>query len=399
VPDLPLDGLTVLDFTEHVAGASCAMYLGDFGASVIKVEAPPGGDHARSWGSARYGEHGEFSSLFLAFNRNKQSIVLDLKLDEGRAVAHRLVSRADVLLESFTPGVADRLGIGYGTVAALKPDIVYCSVSGFGQDGPQRRDRGFDFLLQAYAGPLSITGEPGRASVRFGPSAIDALTGSHAALGVMIALHERMRSGRGQWIDTSLYDATLQMMSHLIADYTGTGQLPGKFGPYFPFAAPYGMFLASDREFFLGVSNDAMWRSFCGVAGLDTLAADARYDLNIGRLEHRAELYAALIDIFARGPVTHWLGVADAAGVPATLVHDVSEVIVQPQATARQMVVGVGIQDVQSAGIPIKLSRTPGVRRTRPPELGADAEAVLDWAGYSSAEIERLRVASVIPSA
>jgi crotonobetainyl-CoA:carnitine CoA-transferase CaiB-like acyl-CoA transferase len=389
----PLDGVTVLDFSEHFAGPSCSLYLADFGATVIKVEAPPHGEHSRSWGKARYGPDGQFSSVFVALNRNKKGIVINLKSDEGRAVAHRLAAKADVVVESFTPGVASRLGVGYEHLRTVNPRLVYCSISGYGQTGPMRERGGFDFMLQAYAGPMSVTGVPDGPSIRIGPSVIDLLTGANAAIGIMAALRARDVTGEGQLVDTSLYESTLQMMTHLIADYSGTGRLTGKFGQYFPFSAPYGMFFGSDREFFLGVANDGMWDRFAEAAGLDELRVDERFLKNRDRVVNRDQLYEILIPIFQSRTAGEWLEISAEVRVPATLVHTVDEIIEQEQALARDMIVDASAEHapgVRAAGLPIKLSETPAQIRQPPPLLGADTRELLAFAGYSDTEAQRL---------
>jgi crotonobetainyl-CoA:carnitine CoA-transferase CaiB-like acyl-CoA transferase len=380
----PLDGVRVLDFTAAMAGPAASMLLADFGASVIKVE-PPTGESSRRWGVARFGAAGDLSGLFAALNRNKASITVDLKSQEGAAAIRRLAGEADVVLESFKPGVAERLGVGYAELAALNPALVYCSVSGFGQTGPLREHPGYDQLLQAYAGHMSITGEPGRPSVRIGPSAIDLITGAHAAFGIMLALRERDRSGLGQHLETSLYDSSLHLISHYIADYTGSGRLPGKLGGGFAFIAPYGMFQARDRELYIGVGTDAMFAKLSAALGAPELASDPRFVTNGARVEHRDELGAELGPLFAARDATHWVEVCTALGIPVSLVNDIAEVLAQEQALAREMIVETGIAGVRSAGIPIKLGRTPGSIRRSPPSLGADNEALLGAPAASTA--------------
>jgi crotonobetainyl-CoA:carnitine CoA-transferase CaiB-like acyl-CoA transferase len=364
----PLDGIRVLGFTAAMAGPTCTMLLGDFGAEVTKVE-PPGGESSRSWGRSRFGEGG-FSALFLALNRNKVSVVLDLKSDEGRAQALALARETDVLVESFRPGVADRLGIGYEAVAGVRPDVVYCSISGFGQTGPLRDRPGYDQQLQAYAGHLSITGEPGRPSVRIGPSAIDLLTGAHAAYGIVLALRERDSSGAGQRVETSLYDSSIHLVTQFLADYTGSGRLPGKQGGGFAFLAPYGMFQARDGEFYMGVGSDRMFEELCAAIGRGDLAADARFGSNEDRVDHRDELHAALAGTFAERDAQVWVELCSELGIPASVVNDLSQVAAQEQALAREMIVDTGIGGVRTAGIPVKLERTPGSIRRPPPTLG-----------------------------
>jgi crotonobetainyl-CoA:carnitine CoA-transferase CaiB-like acyl-CoA transferase len=372
----PLDGVRVIDFSLAMAGPTCSMLLADFGADVIKVE-PPGGEFGRKWGAHHYGENSEFSGLFLALNRNKRGVTLDLKSAAGLAAARELIKTADVVLENYRPGVADALGIGYERASELNPGLVYCSISGFGQDGPMRDRPGLDLLLQAYCGHLSITGEEGRPSVRIGHSGIDLLTGTHAAVGILLALRERDSSGRGQRVDTSLYDAAVHLMTHYIAAYSGSGEIPGKSGPYFAFSSPYGMFDARDREFFMGAADDRMFRDLCKVTGRADLTADERYATNAGRIRHREDLHAVLMPIFASRDAADWVDLLTAVNIPASLVMNVAEVVTQAQAAAREMIAATGVEDIVSAGIPIKLDRTPGSIRRRAPKPGEHNAEVL----------------------
>ncbi|WP_426960243.1 CaiB/BaiF CoA transferase family protein [Muricoccus radiodurans] len=370
-----LDGIRVLDFSQAMAGPTAGMLLGDFGAEVIKIE-PPEGESARRWGTARPGPDGQFSGLYLALNRNKRGVTLDLKSAAGQADVRGLMATADVILENFRPGVADRLGIGYEAARAIRPDIVYCSISGFGQTGPMRLAPGFDMLLQAYAGHMSITGEPGRTPVRSGPSPIDLLTGAHAAYGILVALRHRDRTGEGQMVDLSLYETAIHLLTNYMGDYTGGGPVPAKHGPFFAFLAPYGVFKARDREFYLGVESRS-YGPFCNAIGRPDLAEDARFRTNPDRLRNRDALHAELFPVFASRDAAEWVALADSLGIPVSLVHDVPEVLEQPQALARDMVLDCGVDGVRVAGIPLKLSRTPGVFHTPPPRLGADNAAVL----------------------
>jgi len=374
----PLDGVRVLDFTTAMAGPTASMLLADFGAAVVKVE-PPEGESSRRWGVARFGAAGDLTGLFAALNRNKASITVDLKSPAGLSAVRALAAEADVVIESFKPGVAQRLGIGYEQLSAEHPELVYCSVSGFGQTGPLREQPGYDQLLQAYAGHMSVTGEPGRPSVRIGPSAIDLLTGAHAAYGIVLALRDRDRCGRGQLLETSLYDSSLHLITHFIADYTASGRLPGKLGGDFAFLAPYGMFAGSDREFYMGVGTDTMFAKLCDALDAPEVATDARFASNGARLEHRGELAALLEPRFRTREAAHWVELCLELGIPATLVNDLAEVVDQEQALAREMVVATGIPGVRSAGIPVKLERTPGSIRRPPPALGEDDGAQSPW--------------------
>jgi len=371
-----LDGIRVLDFTAAMAGPRCAMLLGDFGADVIKIE-PPEGDHARRWGVHRYGLDGQFSGLFIALNRNKRSLVLDLKTQQGRDAAEALTATADVIVENYRPGVADRLGIGYASVSARNPGIVYCSLSGFGQSGPLRERPGLDMLMQAYTGHMSVTGEPGRPSIRNGPSPIDLLAGTSAAFGILLALRERDRTGRGQYLETSLYEAAIEMVAHFIADYTGSGQVPPKSGRYFAFASPYGIFDAADREFYLGASHQKSFEALCAVIEREDLISDPRFGGNAERITNRDALHEELFPIFRSRSAAEWVTALEGAGVPASLVEDLAEVTSQEQMAARELLLPTGIDDVAMVGIALKMGLTPGTVRRPPPQLGADTAAIL----------------------
>jgi crotonobetainyl-CoA:carnitine CoA-transferase CaiB-like acyl-CoA transferase len=371
-----LEGIRVLDFTSAMAGPRCAMLLGDFGADVIKIE-PPEGDYARRWGVNRYGPGGQFSGLFISQNRNKRSVVLDLKAPAGQDAVRALTATADVIVENYRPGVADRLGVGYAEVSARNPGVVYCSISGFGQNGPLRERPGLDMLMQAYAGHMSVTGEEGRPSVRNGPSPIDLLAGTTAAFGIMLALRERDTSGRGQYLETSLYDAAVDMVGHFIADYTGSGQVPPKSGPYFAFASPYGNFNASDREFYMGASHQKAFATLCRMIGREDLTADPRFASNADRITNRAALHEELFPVFATRTAAEWVTLLEDAGIPASLVEDLAEVTRQEQLAARDMLLPTGIDNVRMVGIGLKKTAAPGSVRRPPPELGADTEAVL----------------------
>lgn len=375
----PLSGIRVLDFTQAMAGPACGMLLGDFGAEVIKIE-PPEGESSRRWGAARVGENGQFSGLYLALNRNKMSITLDLKSEDGKRALDKLIAGCDVILENFRPGVAERLGFGYARAAEINPRIICCSISGFGQTGPMRERPGLDMLLQALVGHMSITGEQGRPSVRTGPSPIDLLTGAHAAYGIMLALRERDRTGLGQTIDLSLYDTAIHLISHYLADYTGGGPVPSKHGPYFAFLAPYGMFHARDREFYIGPDSRS-YVPLCEAIGRPDLAQNPLFKTNAERLRNRDLLHAELIPLFAQKDADHWLAIALRLGIPTCLVHSVTEVLDQEQALAREMIIETGIGGTRTAGIPLHLGRTPGSISKAPPRLGEHTAEILQQFG------------------
>ena len=392
----PLDGIRVCDLSGHASGPMCAMILGDFGAEVIKVEAPRG-DHARSWGSARFGKKMDLSSEYAALNRNKESVVIDLKNAEGLALCKKIIEKCDVVLENFKPGVLERLGLGYPVIEKLNPRAVLCSISAFGQTGPMAKLPGFDLLMQAYAGALSITGEPNRPAVRIGPSTIDFMTAAHGVIGILMALRERDSSGRGQHVDTSLYESAIVQMTHMILDSSATGVVPGRWGPFFPFLAPYGIFAASDREFYLGASTNEMWGKLMAEIGRTDLMKDPRFINNSDRAKNQEALYEVMLPIFKSKTAKEWVDLSTRLGIPNCLIHNLGEVVKQEQALARKAVVPVeGIPNGFSAGIPIKLSRTPGSIRKAPPSLGEDTDAVLKRLGYSAADIDKLRAAGAM---
>ena len=394
---MPMTGIRVVDFSQAFSGPMCGMMLGDFGAEVIKVE-PPGGDNARKWGTSRYGKNDEFSAQYLSVNRNKNSIVIDLKKPEGVALARRIIEKSDVVIENFKPGVMKRLGLGYEDISKANPKIVYCSISGFGQTGPLSARPGYDQLMQAYAGQLSVTGEPGRTAVRIGPSSIDTLTGAYACIGIMMGLRERDQSGKGQYVDTSLYEASLQMITHFLADYSGSGKLMGRTGPYFPFLAPYGMFMAKNREFYMGVARQGMWTRLCEALGREDLVKDPRFLTNGDRTKNMRALYDILEPIFRTETAEHWFALCEKLDIPTSLLHDLDEVVDQEQAVAREAVVQIdgAPAGMRSAGIPIKLSRTPGKLRKGPPSLGTDAEAILKRVGIPDVEIDKLKADKIV---
>ena len=393
---MALDGLRMIDFSDHASGPVCSMMLADQGVDVLKVE-PIGGEKSRRWGHARFGENNQFSSIYLALNRNKKSIAINLKSPEGIAIALKLIASADVVLENMKVGVMERLGLGYEACARVNPRIVYCSLTAFGATGPLAKEPGFDLLMQAYAGPLSITGEADRPAVRIGISAIDFLTGAHGSFGILAALRERDRSGKGQKLDTSLYESAIHLMTHLMADYTGTGEVPRRTGPYFSFLAPYGMFQARDREFYLGCSTDAMWTRLCTELGWTELMADPRFKTGGDRARNQTELYEILVPRFKERNAAEWVAIATKLVIPNSLIQNLSEVVVQEQALAREAVIPViGIEKVRTSGIPVKLNRTPGTVRLAPPRVGEHTDHALAGIGYDADAIAALRAGRVV---
>jgi crotonobetainyl-CoA:carnitine CoA-transferase CaiB-like acyl-CoA transferase len=381
-----LDGIRVLDFTSFVAGPYCTMLLADFGAEVIKIEPPEHGDGGRFWGKSTDGR----SPVFTATNRNKRSLMLDLQKPDAREIVGRLVARCDVAAEAFSPGVATRLGIGYDDLRALKPDIIYCSVSGFGQTGPLRNKPGFDMALQAHTGIMSMTGEPGAAPVRVGPAAIDILTGSLAFGAINMALYDRKRTGEGQYIDVSLFDSSMSMLSYAVVEYFSAGHIHEPAGSQHPNIVPYGVFKAQDRYFYFGIALEKHWSRFCEKLGLGHIADDPRFATNGSRVNHRKEINDLLTALFSTKPAKEWVELIEATGIPASLIHNVGEASDHPHTAAREAIVDVpDMPGWKMPGIPIKLAHSAGDVRLTPPIAGGNSRELLAEAGYSATDIDK----------
>ncbi len=388
----PLDGLLVVDLTRVLSGPYCTMLLADMGARVIKIEQPGRGDDTRGWGPPFVGEE---SAYFLSINRNKESLTLDLKQPEAKRILEQLLDRADVVVENFRPGTMDRLGFGYEAVAARWPRIVYCSISGFGQTGPRRDQPGYDAVIQAEAGLMSVTGEADGPPLRLGVAIADIVSGMFAAQGIAMALLARARSGRGQLVDIGMLDSTAALLTYQAASYFVTGRAPGRLGNRHPTIVPYETFEAADGDFVLAVGNDDLWRRFCKVSELMDLASDPRFATNRARVEHYDELRPILVDRLRTRSRSAWIAALNVEGVPSGAVRDVAEVLNDPQLAAREMIEAVEhatLGSVRTLGIPIKLSDTPGAVRSAPPTLGQHTDQILrtDLA-LTDAEIARLR--------
>ncbi len=395
-PAGPLAGLTVLDLTRVLSGPYCTMLLGDMGARVIKVEQPGRGDDTRAWGPPFVG--GE-SAYFLSVNRNKESVTLDFKQPDGRRLLDRLVARADVLVENFRPGTLARLGLDYHSLETAHPRLVYCSISGFGQDGPRWAQPGYDAVIQAEGGLMSVTGEADGPAYRVGVAVADLVAGLLAAQGVALALFARERSGRGQQVDISMLDGVLSLLSYHAAIYLTTGATSSRVGNRHATIAPYETFAARDGEVFLAVGNDEQFQRFCRVAGLPDLAADTRFASNPQRVIHAGVLRARIAPVLAQRRRDEWLQVFAAAGVPCGAVRSVAEALSDPQVAARRMIEAVehaALGMVKVLGVPIKMSETPGAVRTGPPVLGQHTDAVLAELGIQADAIEDLRRRQVI---
>jgi crotonobetainyl-CoA:carnitine CoA-transferase CaiB-like acyl-CoA transferase len=391
---LPLDGITVLDLTRVLSGPYCTMLLADMGARVIKIEQPGKGDDTRAWGPPFL--EGE-SAYFLSINRNKESVTLDFKQAEGRAVLDRLIARSDVLVENFRPGTLSRLGLDYQALAAKHPRLVYCSISGFGHTGPRSKEPGYDAIMQAEGGLMSITGAADGAPYRLGVAIVDIVSGMFAAYGVAMALLARERTGRGQEVDLAMLDATVALLTYQAGNFFASGKVPARLGNRHPSIVPYETFAASDGEFVLAVGNDEQWRRFCAIA---ELPEEARFATNRQRVTSYEQLRPFVADRLRTQPRQDWIDRLTAAGVPCGSVRNFQELFEDPQLAAREMLARVEhatIGQLKTLGVPIKLSDTPGGVRTPPPTLGQHTEAVLAHdLGLSADDVAGLRTKRVI---
>lgn len=387
--DGPLAGLRVLDLTRVLSGPYCTMMLADMGARVIKIEQPGKGDDTRAWGPPF--QHGE-SAYFLSINRNKESVTLNLKHPEGRRVLDALIGRADVLVENFRPGTLDRMGLGYTELSARRPELIYCSISGFGQSGPRRREPGYDAVMQGEGGLMSITGAADGTAYRLGVAIADIASGMFAAYGVAMALLARHRTGRGQLIDVGMLDAVAALLTYQAGIFFATETAPGRLGNRHPTIVPYETLEAADGVLVVAVGNDQLWRTFCEVLELGELVDDSRFATNKDRVTAYDALRPLLVERLRTRPAAHWLERLTAAGVPCGGVRNLEQVLTDPQIIERAMVVALQhpiAGAISVLGVPVKLSDTPGTVRTPPPTLGQHTAEVLGELGMTSEDIAR----------
>jgi crotonobetainyl-CoA:carnitine CoA-transferase CaiB-like acyl-CoA transferase len=390
-----LDGIRVVDQTQVMAGPFASMLLADMGADVIKVE-PPEGEHARHVGLEIAPGVG---ASFLAVNRGKKGMTLDLKQPDGVAVLKRLVATADVLVENYRPGVAARLGVDYDTLAAVNRRLIYCSVSGFGQTGPYASRGGYDLIAQGMTGIMSATGSDGGPPVKVGVPIADLGAGLFALLGILAALRARRITGRGQRVDTSLYEAALALSAWEATEYWYTGEIPKRLGTAHRLNAPYQAFRASDGYFTVGAANPKLWPMFAGLIGRPELTQDPRFKGVGDRVKHRPALEKEIEIATSRETRAHWLAKCEAAGIPAGPIYNIPEAQADPQAQARGMVqelVHPQAGRVKALGNPVKLSRSPATLHAAAPLLGADTDAVLGGLGYAASDIASLRAKKVV---
>jgi len=393
----PLDGITVLDLSRVLAGPYCAMMLGDFGADVIKVEHPDRGDDSRAWQPPAAG--GE-SAYYLSTNRNKRSVTLNLRHPAARDIVKQLAQQADVLIENFKRGGMAGMGLGYDTLKTLNPRLVYCSIAGFGEGSPYQDRPGYDFVIQAMSGHMSLTGEPAGEPQKLGVAMVDMTTGLFACSAILAALRERDRSGQGQFVEQSLLDSALAWLINVASSYLVDGQEPLRYGNSHATVVPYQSFKAKDRYFALAVGNDAQFRTMARIMEAPELADDPRFATNPARIRNRLALLERLEPIFAARPADDWLALFADASIPAGPINTVPQILADPHVAARQMIVEVphpSAGAVKLVAPPYKLSRTPATVERHPPLLGEHTDEVLtEKLGLTATEIAGLRTSGAI---
>ena len=387
----PLEGVRVLDLSHALAGPHCATMLADFGADVYKLETPGTGDIARAWGVPLDG--GE-NSYFVSLHRNKKGLSIDLKSDAGKALFMQLVEKCDVLLENFRVGALERLGLGYEAVKAVNPGIVYCSVSGFGQDGPYRERAALDLVVQAESGMISVTGEPGTSGSRCGVSIADLTAGMYAAFGILMALRVKEKTGVGQQVDVSMLEGQLSLLNIMIASYLANGDVPKPMGTAYQALLPYQTFKTQTGDLALAVGSQKLWKVFCPLIGRPDLTDDPRFSENMARGQNRDALVAILSEIFLTKTFEQWETLLVDAGIPMGAINTVDKVVEHPQIVARGAMVDVEhprAGPVKMVGVPVRLSETPGAIRSPSPSLGEHSAQVLrEVLEFSDEQIQSL---------
>ena len=387
---LPLAGVRVVDLTRVMTGPYCTMMLGDLGADVIKIELPGRGDDTRGWGPPFI--EGE-SSYYLSINRNKRSLAIDLKSESGKAALWRLIERADVVIENFSPGTMDRLGFGYEAVKARRPEVVFASISGFGQRGPGRNRTAYDLIVQGMSGMMSVTGHADGMPTKLGTPIADIGAGMFAAYAIAAALFQRERTGEGQYIDVSMFGGQVALLTYQAGIYFSTGQVPGLLGNAHPIVAPYDTFATADGFVNIAVGNDSLWQRFCQAFDLNEEAADPLLKTNAGRITNKERTYEIVTGALARYPTEEVVRRLDEQSVPCGAILSIDDVFADPQAEEyglRRTVHHPTSGDIDLSGFPYDFPSHPLGIRLPPPTLGQHTREILGEAGYSPEEIEAM---------
>ena len=389
--NLPLSGITVIDFSQILAGPFCTMMLADMGAEVIKIEKPNGGDDTRRYGPPFI--KGE-SAAFLTLNRNKKSMVLDLKSDKGLDIAKSMIAKADVLVHNFRPGVVDRMGLSYSTVGEINPALVYCTVSGFGTTGPYASKAGFDLIAQGMSGLMSINGFPDAPPAKVGVPIADLNTGMFATTGILTAYINRLKTGQGQHVDASLLESGIAYTLYESATYFATNEIASPLGSAHRMIAPYQAFATKDGYINIGAANQNNWERMCKAIAREELLSDERFSSNAERMINIESLTPIMEKTFGGETTAHWVDILEKSGVPTGPIYQVDQVYSDPHVKTRDMSVELDhpiAGSIRNIGVPVKLSHTPGSVRTPAPVLGAHTDEVLALFGFSEDEISRLR--------
>jgi crotonobetainyl-CoA:carnitine CoA-transferase CaiB-like acyl-CoA transferase len=391
----PLQDVKIVDCTKVLAGPLCTQYLADLGADVIKVEPVEIGDETRQWPPIR----GDFGSVFLSVNRNKKSLAVDMKTAEGRKIVHDLIRQSDVLIESYSTGVADRLGIDYGTAKSINPSIIHCSISGFGRTGPLSSGLGYDVILQAFSGMMSMTGEPGGGPVRSPISPIDQTTGLHAMSGILAALIARSRNGQGCSIEVSLFETAIAYLGYNLQTFWETGVEPAKCGSGHGSLCPYQAFYASDAPLLIGIANDNLWGRFCRAIDRSDLIVDARFKTNPDRVAHFQETVALVQSIIGRRPREDWLELMGRIGVPCAPINSLTEMLAHPHTAARGIILDYAhpvLGPLKTTAHPVVFDGATRSVQAAPPQHGQHTREILGALGYSVSQIEGMLASKTI---
>lgn len=396
---LPLHGLRVLDLSKVLAGPLCAQYLGDMGAEVIKVEATGSGDETRSWPPFREAGDTRTGAIFLSANRNKRSVAVDLGQPQGRDVVYALAKRSDIVVSSFGPGIATKLKVDADTLRQLNPRLICCDISGYGSVGPMKRGKGYDVILQAFSGMLSITGERGGAPVRSPFSPVDQATGLHALAGILAALYARSSTGEGCTVEASLFDTATGFLAYFLQNFWERGTEPERPGSGHESLCPYQVFDASDKPLILGVANDALWHRFCAITGLEQVRDDPRFATNAARVQHRNETVALVGEVLRQRTRGQWLQQLDEAGIPCSPLHTLGELSDHPHTAESGMVLEYQhpvLGPLRTVAQPLRFDGQRAPLQRPAPMMGEHTREVLAEAGFSIDQIDALQAAGAV---